>query len=341
MMNRQSNKGNPIPEHMKAVRQHEAGGSLSYETVQVPTPGPGEVLVKIHAAPVNPSDLAVLRGGYLDRTYPFTPGLEGSGKVVAAGKGLFPRLRLGHRVACSPMQGGDGTWAEYMLTSAMHVAPLPKQISSQQGSMMLVNPMTAMAFLKLAKAGRHRAMVNNAAASSLGKMLIRLARSQGIPLINIVRKEEQVAGLKELGASLVINSSSPEFKNELMKLTHELDATLLLDAVAGDQSGLLLDAAPRGSTLLAYARLSGDPLTAHPHALILDEKKIMGFQLGNWLQSKGLLFKLRFINSVKKHMGDELASHISGTYPPERAGEAIEHYKAHMSEGKILLKIGP
>ena len=329
--------GDPIPEHMRAVRQHEAGGPLSYESVQVPEPGPGQVLVKMNAAPVNPSDLALLRGGYLDRSYPFTPGLEGSGTVVAAGKGLFPRLRLGRRVACSPLQGGDGTWAEYMLTSAMHVAPLPEHISSEQGSMMLVNPMTAMAFMQLAKAGRHKALVNNAAASSLGKMLIRLARSKGMPLINIVRKEEQVAALIGMGATHVLNSSSPGFKEELTRLAHELDATLFLDAVTGEQSSILLDAAPRGSTLLAYARLSGDPLTAHPHALIVDEKRIMGFQLGNWLQSKGLLFKLRFINSVKKQLGEELASHISRTFPPDRAGEAIEHYKAHMSEGKILL----
>lgn len=324
---------------MRAVRQYQAGGSLSYETVQVPEPGPGQVLVRMDAAPINPSDLALLRGGYLERSYPFTPGLEGSGTVVAAGKGLFPRLRLGRRVACSPMQGGDGSWAEYMLTSAMHVAPLPEQISSEQGSMMLVNPMTAMAFMQLAKEGRHRALVNNAAASSLGKMLIRLTRSAGMPLINIVRKEEHVVSLKEMGAEHVLNSSSPVFKEELFKLAHELDATLFLDAVAGEQSSILLDAAPRGSTLLSYARLSGDPLTVNPHALIVDEKRIMGFQLGNWLQSKGLVFKLSFINSVKKQLGDELASHISRTFSPDRAGEAIEHYRAHMSEGKILLKI--
>ena len=311
-------KASIIPQKMMSVRQHEAGGPLSFEKVQVPRPGPGQVLVKMDAAPINPSDLALLRGGYLDRSYPFTPGLEGSGTVVAAGKGLFPRLRLGRRVACSPLQGGDGTWAEYMLTSAMHVAPLREQIPSEQGSMMLVNPMTAMAFMQLAKTGRHKAVVNNAAASSLGKMLLRLARSEGMPLINIVRKEEHVTPLTEMGAMHVLNSSSPDFKEELARLAHELGATLFLDAVSGEQSSILLDAAPRGSTLLVYARLSADPLNAHPHALIADEKKIMGFQLGNWLQSKGLLFKLRFINGVKKHLGDELASQISRTFPPGR-----------------------
>ena len=331
---------NEVAQKMKALRQHGPGGALAYEEIDVPLPGPGEVLVKMGAAPLNPSDLALLKGGYLDRSYPFTPGLEGSGTVVAAGKGLLPRIRLGKRVACSPLKGGDGTWAEYMRTSAMNVAPLPKQISMDHGAMMLVNPMTAMAFMHLAKEGKHRALVNNAAASSLGKMLIKLTASKGIPLINIVRKDDHVQALKDMGASYVLNSSAPGFKEDLSRLARELDATLILDAVTGSQSAVLLDAAPGGSTLLAYARLSGDPVSADPAALIREEKEIRGFQLGNWLQSKGLLFKLRFIGSVKKHMQTDLSSHISRTYSLERAEEAIEHYREHMSEGKILLKIG-
>jgi len=329
-----------IPEQMSALRQREPGAELQIEKLPVPSPGPGQVLVKMDAAPVNPSDLALLAGGYLERSYPFTPGLEGSGTVVAAGSGLFPRLRLGKRVACSPPHGGDGTWATYMLTSAMNVAPLPKKISSEQGAMMLVNPMTARAFIQLAREGKHRAMVNNAAASSLGKMLIRSTRKEGIPLINIVRKEEQVKALKELGALHVLNSNSETFNEELSRLAKELNATLILDAVTGSQSSILLNAAPAGSTLIAYARLSGEPITADAGSLIREEKKIIGFQLGNWLQSKGLLFKLSFLRSVKRQLAGELSSQISRTYPLEHAGEAIAQYRAHMSDGKILLKIG-
>ncbi len=328
-----------MPEQMRAMRQYTPGGELRMEQVDLPCPGPGQVLVKMDAAPVNPSDLALLAGGYLERSYPFTPGLEGSGKVVAAGSGLLPRIRLGKRVACSPLSGRDGTWADYMLTSAMNVAPLPRAVSSEQGAMMLVNPMTAMAFVHLAREGKHRAMVNNAAASSLGKMLIRITKKEGIPLINIVRKEEQVKALKELGALHVLNSSSENFAKELSRLAKELDATLFLDAVTGSQSSVLLDAAPKGSTLIAYARLSGDSIVADPGTLMVEEKKIEGFQLGNWFQGKGLLFKLGFLRSVKRLLAVELSSQVSRTYPLENAGEAIAHYKAFMSEGKILLKI--
>jgi len=331
---------NQLPEKMDAIRQYQPGGLLKIEKVALPDPGPGEVLVKMDASPINPSDLALLAGGYLERSYPFTPGLEGSGMVVAAGSGILPRVRLGKRVACSPSHGGDGTWANYMVTSVMNIAPLPSHISSEQGSMMLVNPMTAMAFIQLAREGKHQAIVNNAAASSLGKMLIRLTRSQGIPLINIVRREEQVEALKELGAIHVLNSNSKSFAKELKILSEELGATLILDAVTGSQSSILLDAAPHGSTLLAYARLSGDLIVADPGTLIKEEKKIVGFQLGNWLQTKGLLFKLRFISSVKKALDEELSSKISRIYPLEQVEEAIAHYREHMSEGKIVLNIG-
>jgi NADPH:quinone reductase-like Zn-dependent oxidoreductase len=333
-------RGNQLPDQMTAIRQHEPGGVLKIEQIEVPRPGPGEVLVKMHASPVNPSDLALLAGGYLERPYPFTPGLEGIGTVVAAGSGLLPRLRLGKRVACSPPHGGDGTWAGFMLTSAMNTAPLPSHISSEQGSMMLVNPMTAMAFIQLAREGKHRAVINNAAASSLGKMLVRLARRRGIPLINIVRRAEQVDTLKELGAIHVLNSHSEFFAEELKALAKELGATLILDAVTGSQSSLLLDAAPRGSTLVAYGRLSGDPIIANPGTLIKEEKEIIGFQLGNWLQTKGLFFKLRFIGKVKRQLGSDLTSHINRIYPLDQIEEAITRYREHMSDGKIVLNIG-
>ncbi len=324
---------------MKAVRQMEAGGKLFIESIPVPEPGPGEVLVKMTAAPINPSDLANLSGDYLTSSWPFTPGLEGSGTIVKAGSGLMPRLRLGKRVACSPSVDGEGTWAEYMRTSVMKTVPLPDDISMEEGCMMLVNPMTAMAFILLAQEGKHAAMVNNAAASSLGKMLIRLATERKLPLINIVRKEQQVLELKDLGAKHVLNSTSASFSTELSSLAHQLSATLVLDAVGGKESATLLSAAPDGATLLAYARLSGDHIQADPSDLMRKEKQILGFQLGSWLNTKNLLYKLRFLGSVKKEMSGSLRSQVHRTFPMEQVNEAIKLYQENMSAGKILLQI--
>jgi NADPH2:quinone reductase len=327
-----------IPEKMLAARQKVAGGKLSIEEITVPRLKKGEVLVKMDASPINPSDLAMLAGGYLQRNYPFTPGLEGSGTVVQKGGGIMPRLRMGKRVACSPSSGGDGCWAEYMATSAMHTAPLPRNVSMDQGSMMLVNPMTAMAFILLAKEGKHSAMVNNAAASSLGKMLIRMCQRTGIPLINIVRKEEQVLSLKALGATHVLNSTSSSFESDLKQLSKQEGATLFLDAVTGSHTSLLLKAAPPGAKLVAYARLSGEPIIADAGDLIREDKEILGFQLGTWLQKHSMLFKLKFIKQVKEHLGNELTSHIRHTTPLEKVEKALADYSQNMSGGKIILK---
>lgn len=322
---------------MKAVRQEEVGGRLYIKSIPIPQPGAGEVLVKMAASPINPSDLASISGTYMSTTWPFTPGLEGSGTIVKAGKGVLPRMRLGKRVACSPLSGGDGTWAEYMKTSVMKTVPLGADLDLDQGAMMLVNPMTAMALIRLAKEGKHSALVNNAAASSLGKMLIRLAEARSLPLINIVRREEQAIELRAMGAVHVLNSSSDSFLQELRELSAELGASLFLDAVSGKESGRLLSAAPHGSTLLVYARLSGNPLEADPSDLIKPGKNISGFQLANWLNTKSLAYKLRFLSSLKKEMKSTLYSHVNQSFPMEEVQEAIKLYQTNMSAGKVLL----
>ncbi len=328
-----------IPETMKAIRLREPRGTLNTEIIPVPEPGPGEVLVRMHSSPVNPSDLAMIREGYLERDYPFTPGLEGSGTVVACGGGWLARLRLGKRVACSPKEKGDGSWAEYMVTSVFKTAPLPDSITMEQGSMMLVNPMTAMAFIQMAREEGHSALINTAAASSLGKMMVRLCQQYGLPLINIVRRDQQVKELREMGATYVFQSEAASFQKDLTGTAADLNATLILDAVAGEQSAILLSSAPPGSVLVNYARLSGKPVMADPPDLMMKKKQVKGFQLGVWLSEKPLLFKLRFIASVKRNMVSALRSDIRQVFPMERVEEMIDLYSSRMSGGKVILRL--
>jgi len=336
-MSEKVKSGYQIPGTMRAVRQHKSGGPLVVETIPVPRPGPGEVLVRMKASPVNPSDLATIRGNYLSHNYPYTPGLEGSGEVVISGGGLLAGMRLGKKVACSPDPHGDGTWAEYMKTSAMRTAPVPKDIQPETGSMMLVNPMTAMAFIHMAKKGKHRAIVNNAASSSLGKMLITLCSHYKIPLISIVRKEEHVSELMQLGALHVLNSQDKSFTDDLHRLADEMHATLFLDAVSGQQTSLMLKAAPRGSTVLTYARLSGDPIQVDPGFLIKEEKILAGFQIGNWLSHKNIFFKIRFTARAGKLLSKHLSIKIRCTMSMNDIEEAVKQYSENMSAGKILI----
>ena len=203
------------------------------------------------AAPVNPSDLARIKNAHLEHDLAaFIPGLEGSGTVVAAGKGVLPHLWFGKRVACSAEYPSSGTWAEYMVTRAENCFPLGSKVSDEQGSMSLVNPLTAIAFLEIAKKNKHKAIINNAAASALGRMVELLGSKHGITVINIVRNKTQVLKLRQLGSKHILDSSEPSFIYDLSSLSHDLGATLLFEPVCSRQLEQMCDALPSGSTII-------------------------------------------------------------------------------------------
>ena len=152
-----------------------------------------------------------------------------------------------------------------------------------------------------------------------------------------MRKKEHADELVQLGAEYVLNSSSEHFREELHRLAIELDATLFLDAVTGEQTSLLLETAPKGSRLIAYARLSGENMSVDPALLIREDKQLSGFYLANWLRTKNLLSKIRFLSRVGSMLNGTLASKIRLTMPLEQAEEAVSLYTGNMSAGKIIL----
>src|SRR3972149_3926246 len=186
------------PATMRAVQLRAYDGkpdSVVVAELPMPHPGPGRVLVRVAASPINPSDLMFIRGLYgFKKALPVVPGFEGSGTVVVAGGGLIARLLAGRRVACAAASPElrDGTWAEYMVTAARLAVPLRRDTDLEQAAMMLVNPLSAWALVDIARRAGHRAVVQTAAASALGRMVVRLAGRFGLAVINIVRRVEQV-----------------------------------------------------------------------------------------------------------------------------------------------------
>ncbi len=325
---------------MKAVRQYETSGNLVVEDIPVPVPDKGEVLIRMSASPVNFSDLSVLQGTSAVRPeYPFTPGIEGSGVVVKAGKGLVPRMRLNHRVACTTTPGRGGAWAEYMVTSATRCVPLSGRTGMEQGSMLLVNPMTAVALITIAKKGGHKAIVNNAASSNLGKMLITLCKKEKISLINIVRGKEKCMTMKHETAGYILDSENDSFADELGEISKSTGATLFLDAVGGSQTGIMARVAPEGSTILLYAKLSEEDFRIDSRIIVQGNKKIAGFDLGNWTHERGLINLLGDIRKAKKLISEGFQSKVHKKESIERINEAIALYRENMSMGKIILDI--
>lgn len=334
---------NLIPQTMQAVVQDEPNGPLFIREVPVPTPGPNQVLVRMHAAPINPSDLFALNGLRYDgkpRNYPYTPGGEGCGTVVTTGSGMMAKMLKGKFIACGAQIDGNGTWAEYMVTSIPYCIPLKKSTDREQGAMLIVNPLTAMSILEIAVKGKHKAIVNTVAASNLGGMILNLATKLGIPVINIVRRQDQMDIVNSRGGEYVLNSEAPEFETQLASMTEALSATLLLDAIGGEMTNQLAKAAPYGSTLLIYSNMSEEHCDIDPMYPILKNLHIEGWLLPNYLANKSLLQSMSLSSKTQKLLASDLNSHIGKRFPLKDISEGLDYYMKSMTGHKVLLNIG-
>jgi NADPH2:quinone reductase len=328
---------------MRAVQLHAYDGtpaSIAVVDLPVPRPGPGQVLVRVAASPINPSDQMFIRGFYgFKKPLPAIPGFEGSGTVIESGSGMLPALLKGRRVACATAAPDivGGMWAEFVVTSAQMCVPLGKRVGMEQGATMLVNPLTAWALMEEARRGRHQAIVQTAAASALGRMLLRLGQRFAIPIIHVVRRAEQEEMLRTMGAEHVLSTADPSFDANLHELCHQLGATIGFDAVAGETSARVLRGQPRGSRLLVYGALSLEASQVDPTSLIFQGKRMEGFWLTAWLRRKNMLAQLHMSRQVQRLLVKDLKTEIRARLPLEDVVHGLEQYAANMTGGKILL----
>lgn len=324
---------------MKAIllNKYEDSPDLEYVTDRpVPEPKETEVLIKNHFGSINPSDLMFIRGLYgIKKKLPVVPGFEGSGVVEKVGSQVTS-LKSGDRVAVVSGQG-DGTWGEYMVTTESSCIPLLDSVSLEQGASLYVNPMTAWAMFEQCRKEGHKAIVQTAGASALGKMMIRLGKEYNVPIISIVRREDQVKRLHDLGAENVLDSSDPRFDRELLVLSKRLNATACLDAVAGEVAGKVLNILPAESKLVSYGALSEKAIPVNAGVMIFQNKKIEGFWLTNWIQSIGLSEFHKKAIGVQEHLGTIFHSEVHKTFPVEEGKEALSYYNKNMSLGKVLI----
>jgi len=329
----------PIPLTMRALQLESFDGpdGLHIREVPTPTPGAGQVLVKMHTAAVNPSDLMFMRNRYgIQRTLPTTLGFEGCGTVVATGSGLGV-LWLGRRVALATQAYG-GTWSEYTITSATNVFPLKHHISDAQGAMLMVNPLTAWALIDEARRMRQRAIVLNAANSALGRMLIRIATLRGLASIAIVRNAAYVRELRNLGATEVLVSSDPDFFSHLAHACTHYQAGIGFDAVAGELTGVMLKAMPARARVLVYGALSSASVDVDVSTLLFGTKVVEGFWLTEWIHRRGMVQVIRAMRDIQNALYPAMTTKVTATYPLETAVAGIRAYEEQMGTGKIVLQ---
>eukprot|EP00397_Hematodinium_sp_SG-2012_P051186 GEMP01059858.1.p1 GENE.GEMP01059858.1~~GEMP01059858.1.p1 ORF type:complete len:381 (+),score=94.82 GEMP01059858.1:73-1143(+) len=295
-----------IPQTMKRlvlVKKHQDMNhmELRVESAPVPTPRPGEVLVRMTAAPVNPSDY----GKWLKRddvpptkeekkkdeevlSEPSPCGIEGSGVVVANGGGFMGWTKIGKTVAVSSVR--DGTYQEYVCVPAEMAIVLGNDIPAKDACSMFVNPFTVVGMAETAREKGSPCFIHTAGASVLGQMLNRASKELKVTPVNVVRKEAQVELLKSLGAQYIVNTESENWRAELQKLIQDLHITVCFDAIGGAMPGTLLSMLPKQGHVYSYGVLSGERVgNIDPLDIIYFEKQLHGWFIRTWLRSGGTL----------------------------------------------------
>jgi NADPH:quinone reductase len=337
---------------LRSLVTSEGRLKLSIEEAPVPAPGENEVVVRIEAAPLNPSDIGTLLGqadlatlragggpgglaaeadvpatrlaslaGRLDRPIPV--GNEGAGVVVEAGASA--QALLGRTVAIAPF---GGSYATYKTVKARDCLVLPEGTSARDGASAFVNPLTALGMTETMRREGHKALVHTAAASNLGQMLNRLCLADGIALVNVVRSPAQADLLRAQGATHVLDSSAEGFKDALADAIAETGATLGFDAIGGGRmAATILEVMEQvlRRKLPAYSRY-GSPVHKQvyiygrldPGPRIIEGDLGMAWGVGGWLVSY-FLAKLTpdEAQSLRARVARELKTIFASRYTAE------------------------
>ena len=328
-----------IPEFGKAIEL------LNYEGIEssfrvgqrkIKPVGDNEVLVKMYASVINPSDLMYVRGLYgIKKKLPAAAGFEGSGTVLAVGS-TVTKVKVGDRVACAAHYQGDGAWSEYMVTQSENCFPLIDSVTLEQASSFFVNPLTACGLTNISVKENRKGIIQTAAASSLGRMISRYAKRKNLPVINIVRKEEQVNLLKADGAEYVLNSETEDFERTLSKLAKKLDISYAIDAVAGKTGTQVLNALPQNGKLVIYGALSEEAVQVNAGIMIFQRKKIEGFWLSYWIADTDPKEFAEIVKDAQENIGTDFKTEVQKKFKLEDGFSALEFYKNNMTKGKVL-----
>ena len=338
---------------LRSIVKRSGELELSLASVPTPRPGPNEVLVRIEAAPINPSDLGLLFGaadmatavvsgtaaqpvltaripeaamkamaGRLDASMPV--GNEGAGTVIEAGSGAAAQALLGKTVAAL----GGAMYSQFRCVPVEQCLLLPEGATAADGASSFVNPLTALGMVETMRREGHTALVHTAAASNLGQMLNRICLKDGIALVNIVRKPEQAELLKAMGAAHVCNAASPTFMQELTEALVATGATLAFDAIGGGKlAGQILGGmeAAANRTAKEYSRYGS---TTHKQVYIYGGLETaptefvrnfgMSWGIGGWLLFP---FLQKIGPAAVEALKQRVAAELKTTFASHYAGE--------------------
>jgi NADPH:quinone reductase-like Zn-dependent oxidoreductase len=315
----------------KRNRLPEKGKPIIVEEVPTPELKEGQVLIQVHAAPICPADFLWTLGIYPTNTD--IPGLESAGIVIKSGGGAKADALVGKPVATL---NPNGNWAEYTVAEVQNVFEISPDSNIKIAACSFINPLTVLGMLTHVKNGNHKAVVHTAGASSIGKILIQSLEKEGLKSINIVRKQDQVEKLsKDFPYAVFLNSTAPDFQEQLTKHATELNATIAFEAVGGPLLGQVLAALPPKSALYFYGNLTGQPGSGiNSGDIIFKRKTIQGYMVGDFLADPAFMAE---VPKIVYNLPANLQSEIQKEFSLAQANEAIQFMLANGSGGRVII----
>ena len=310
------------------------------EIKEVPTPKPeaGEVLIKVKAAPVNPSDSLFVQGYYgLQPRFPDSPaGFEGAGEIELIGTGIGEGLKLakGMKVCFATL----GTWSEYVVIPANQLLPMPSELKWEEGAQLFVNPFTALAMLEEADLQKGDWLLLTAGYSAVSKMVIKIAKERGVKTICTVRRDEQADMLQVMGAEVVINTEKDSLSERVKQLTDKQGVKACFEAVGGalaEEAQLCLG---KGGKMIIYGLLSGQDAKLNSGLMIFRELIVKGFWLSRWMADTSLATKgklgMELRSLVKKGI---IPFEVGSTFSLDQAANAVTYSDTPGKSGKAII----
>ncbi|MDD5261233.1 MAG: 2-enoyl thioester reductase domain-containing protein [Methylacidiphilales bacterium] len=302
-----------------------------------PQPSSGEILIEMLYASINPSDINMLEGTYgIKATLPAIAGNEGCGKVLSLGSGVTG-FKTGDLVK---PPASRGTWRQRLTCPASECIRLPESLSPENASMIYVNPPTAWRMLHdTVKLQPGEWVIQNAANSAVGRSVIQIAKALGWRTINLVRREELVSELRELGGDIVA-VEDPDLSKKIKEWTGGKPPRLALNAVGGDSASLLAKCLADGGHHVTYGAMSKQPLKLSNGFLIFKNITFHGFWMTRWYKNAAAAERDALFNELAMlFAAGKLKIAIDKIFPLAEAKTAVGAALQEKRGGKILLKL--
>ncbi len=322
---------------MKTILFDKAGAPqevLYIAEKSIPQPAAGEVLIKVLASPVNPSDISFVNGQYgLHPSFPSGAGFEGVGVVEAVGEGV--RLPVGSRVSFNTV----GTWSEYALVHQHSAMPVPDAIPDDMAAQLFVNPFTAYAMVEESGVEAGEWMLITACGSAYGKLVIQLCKKKGIKTIGTVRRDDLNEELKELGLDEVVNTETEKLPQRVHQITGGRGVKCVLDSVGGHTTEEAMRCVAQGGKMLVFGLLSRQLPKMDIGLMIFKGITIKGFWLSELMRTASPQSRAELAQHVIGWLASgEVELPVEATYSLDDIAKAVDHAEAHGRWGKVLLK---